>query len=127
MAVDLVRQVPALHQADAIRQGATAKVTLILLDASSNPQILTGHTLFAEIRDQAFDDATRGPVIANWVVDNSDAANGTFVLTLTKESTAGLAAGDYLWDALLQAPDLTIEHLAPNTVTVVPGVTAPPV
>ena len=130
MAVDLVRQVPALDHENAIRQGADAETTLVFYDATGAFRNLTGYTLYAEIRDQRFEDAERGPMVEEWTVDaaTSDLANGLFVLRIARARTTLIAPGPYLWDALLRRPDGSIlTHLAPNIVTVIPGVTEPPV
>lgn len=122
---DLVRRVPALTDEHVIRQGADASVTLTMLDAASNPQDLTGYTMKAEIRDQTAGATERGPTPYAWTVDNSGAANGEFVLTMTGAETADIPVNIYRWDALLLGPNGEVEHLLSNSVRVVPGVTAP--
>lgn len=122
---DLVRQVPALTDENALRRGADAKVTLTMLDATSTPQDLTGYTMTAEIREQTAGATDRGPLRATWTVDSSNAASGEFVLTMTGATTDGIPVNIYRWDALLHGPGGEIEHLLSNTVRVLPGVTDP--
>ena len=122
---ELVRQVPALTDEHAIRQGADAKVTLTMLDAASDPQDLTGYTMTAEIREQTKGATERGPTPYAFTVDSTGAPTGEFVLTMAGAATANIPVNIYLWDALLHGPGGEIEHLLSNTVRVVPGVTDP--
>ncbi|MEM7445059.1 MAG: hypothetical protein AAF414_17190 [Pseudomonadota bacterium] len=122
---DLVRQVPALTDEHAIRQGADARVTLTLLDAASDPWDLTGYTMKAEIREQTAGATTRGPLRGTWTVDSANAASGEFVLTMAGAATAAIPVNIYRWDALLTGPGGEIEHMLSNSVRVVPGVTDP--
>ena len=122
---DLVRQVPALTDEHAIRQGADAKVTLTMLDAASDPQDLTGYTMTAEIREQTAGATERGALLGTWTVDSSGAAVGEFVLSMAGPTTAAIPVNIYRWDALLHGPGGEIEHLLSNTARVVPGVTDP--
>lgn len=122
---DLVRQVPALTDEHAVRQGADAKITLTMLDAASDPQDLTGYTMTAEIREQTAGATERGTLRGEWTVDSTGAATGEFVLTITGADTADIPVNIYRWDAILHGPGGEIEHLLANTVRVIPGVTDP--
>lgn len=121
------RAMPALQNEYAVRQGADATVRLRFHDVAGEYVDLTGYTMKAQIRAQKFEDSVRGEKVADWVIDESELASGTFVLTLSPTETAGLVVGHYLWDALMKRPDDYVLPFVPNLVSVVPGVTEPPV
>lgn len=81
-------------------------VTLTCRDAEGVLVDLTGWTAYAEVRK-----TEGGPVIVDLEPVITDAGGGVVTLGLSKEDTAALPVGGYLWDILLQRP--TGERLGP--------------
>jgi hypothetical protein len=78
-------------------RGDTVRLSVELTDAGGSPVDGSAWTWLAQVRDSA--DA----VVADWVVDTTDAAIGVLQLSLPDDVTAAMPVADFAWD--LQAED----------------------
>ena len=70
--------------------------------ADDTPYDFSGHAVYAQIRKDS-----GLALIADLVAEITDAEAGIITLSLPRAATAGLPAGGYKWDLIVQLPDET--------------------
>jgi hypothetical protein len=91
---------------------------------TTTPIDLTGSTLMLEIREQESDhEAVVSVSSPSDGIAITDAPNGAFQITMTRDKLARLWPGDFVSDLVRLMPSGLIERMWEGTVTVVEGTT----
>jgi|LWDU01.1.fsa_nt_gi hypothetical protein len=99
-----------------INQGTDYSLTVTIADDNGDPLDLTGYTLAAQIR-KTYTSSTSTPFTV------TTGAAGVITLSLSNETSAGLPAGQYVYDLVTtDTADINVRVIE-GGVTVSPGVT----
>lgn len=100
-----------------IDQGATYITTIDVTDDDGTPIDLTNYSAAAQMRKHF------SSISYIQFTTNVGGINGGVTLSLTANQTANIAAGRYVYDCELTAPDGTVSRIIEGIVTVTPNVT----
>lgn len=89
-----------------IYQGDTYTHTVTFQDADGVAIDVSGYTFTGSI------ETTAGAAVASFTIGTGSAASGTITLSLTSSTTAGISAGDYVWDLQGVTGGTTTTYLA---------------
>ena len=106
-----------------LEQGATFEISIALDDVYGNNYDMTGATAKSQIRKSYY--STNA--IAEFT-STIDVSSGTIALSLESTTTANIAAGRYLYDAVISIPGVpgtanTVTRILEGTIDVSPRVT----
>lgn len=101
-----------------IEQGADFALSLTLKDGLGDPIDATGETIEAHIR-QAWDK----PKIAEFSIENSDAAVGKITLILPGADSESIAPGAFFYDVLYVNIDGVRRRIIEGACTIKPAIT----
>jgi hypothetical protein len=103
-----------------LEQGAVFAMNLRLEQPKGVAYNLTGKTLRASIKNDYTDAA---PVVSFTCAVTLPATDGLAVISLTAVQTAALAAGDYVWDLLVDSGAGVVNRLLEGPVQITARVT----
>jgi hypothetical protein len=101
-----------------IEQGASFSTTVNVEDTSGSAVNLSSYTAASQMRKSYY--SSTYSTISSIVTGTS---NGEITLSMTSANTANLAAGRYVFDLVITAPNTTKTRVVEGVIIVSPGVT----
>jgi len=101
-----------------IEQGASFSTTVNVEDTAGSAVNLSSYTAASQMRKSYY--SSTYSTISSIV---TGIANGEITLSMTSANTANLAAGRYVFDLVITAPDTTKTRVVEGIIVVSPGVT----
>jgi hypothetical protein len=92
--------------------GSTFSASFTCKDDDGDVVDLTGYTARSELRPSV----SSSTLTLNMAPTIPTPTDGIVVITVTDETTAGLTAGTYFFDVVLDVPDGSVLHLSAGTI-----------
>ncbi len=99
-----------------IDQGADYSIPMTVIDDDGYARDLSDCNAYAQIKK------TYNSVANIEFITTITANTGEIKLSLTHDTTANIKAGRYVYDVLLEYPDLTYDRIIEGIITIYPGV-----